>query len=138
MRNKIGVQAAWMAAFLLSGQTWAAHTTPPTVVMPAQTSPDADDPNSPLPLTRFELVSLRANRQLVAYRLDTITGETWSLSGTSLVRIKERGPIPQGNYMLAVVPTKDGKQHWLVRIDRRSGSMWYATNNQWANYNENP
>ena len=116
---------------------YAAHVAAAPVV-PESGSAEANDANAPLSRTRFELVVLRAAKQLIAYRLDTISGETWSLAGISLIRIKEKGPVPQGNFELAVIPTKDGKQHWLVRMDRRSGSMWYATNNQWTSYAENP
>jgi hypothetical protein len=126
-----------MSVALLSAAGPAAHAAAPSADQEANLSA-ANNANADLSGARYDLVVRRTNKDLVAYRLDRVTGETWSLDGTSLVRIKERGPIAQGNYKLAVVPTKDGKQNWVVRMDRKSGGMWYATNNQFVPYNENP
>ena len=128
-----------MIAAFLSAAVPAGYAAAPSGNQEASPLPTtADDSNAALSGGRYDLVVRRTNKDLVAYRLDRITGETWSLDGTSLIRIKERGPIAQGIYKLAIVPTKDRKQNWVVRIDRKSGSMWYATNNQWVPYSENP
>jgi hypothetical protein len=87
---------------------------------------------------RYALAALRAGKELLVYRIDTLTGETWSVLETAITPVKEKDRIPQGSYELAVIPTKDGRGHWAVRIDRNSGRMWYATENQWLPYQETP
>ena len=72
------------------------------------------------------------------YRLDTITGQTWTVNETALDRIKESGPLPEGNFDLEVVPVKGDREHWVVRIDRKTGRMWYASEGRWQAYSEKP
>ena len=87
---------------------------------------------------RYSLAVLRDGKDLLVYRLDTLTGRTWSVLDTAIVPVKEKESIPKSSYELAVISTKDGRGHWAVRIDRRTGRMWYATENQWLPYQENP
>jgi hypothetical protein len=82
----------------------------------------------------YALATLRSGKELLVYRINVQTGETHGVIDTSLKRVEEKTPPPRGDYELALVPTKDGRAHWAVRLDRLSGRMWYATQNQWVEY----
>jgi hypothetical protein len=82
----------------------------------------------------YELRIIRVGNTFQGVRFKVSSGEAWLMAGSKYEKIPETGPIPAGDYDIALI-TDD--TNWMAfRIDRLTGATWQLRNNKWNKVKE--
>jgi hypothetical protein len=86
---------------------------------------------TPAPAARFIVRTTQVNVSWASVKIDTATGDGWTLVGTKWQKITDTAAPPAGNYDILILELRD-HSYMIMRVEQISGRTWLLNNNQWA------
>jgi len=87
------------------------------------------------PAARFIIRNLPVGKSYYTYRIDTTSGDSWTLDAGKWVKLTDATPPGPGVYDLQLIPL-DPSTFQAVRMDLATGREWYLSYPKWIQFTE--